>query len=205
MPVGTQSGSLVTVTTSESALAPAVRAGAVALAVAVTAAAAQVAVPLPFTPVPLVFTPLAVLLAGSVLGSRLGFLSQVIYVAAGVAGLPVFAPAPNLLPGAAHLLGPTGGYLMAYPLAAWVAGRLAERGWDRRYWTAAAAMLLGLGVIYVGGVSWLAAMFTHSLDGALTLGFRWFVALDVLKVLAGAMVLPQAWRFVRGTPASGTR
>ncbi len=198
MAVSAQSGSFVTVATSDSSLAPAIRAGAVALAVVVTAAAAQVAVPLPFTPVPLVFTPLAVLLAGSVLGARLGFLSQVLYLAAGIAGLPVFAPAPNLLPGAAHLFGPTGGYLLAYPVAAWLTGRLAERGWDRRYWTSVAGMLLGLTVIFAGGVAWLAALFTHSLDGALTLGFRWFIALDVLKVLAGAMVLPQAWRFVRG-------
>ncbi len=100
--------------------------------------------PLPFTAVPFVLTPMVVLLAGAALGSRLGALSQMLYLAAGAAGLPVFAPSVTLPPGALRLLGPTGGYLLAYPVAAFVTGWLAERGWDRRYLSSAAAMLLGL-------------------------------------------------------------
>jgi biotin transport system substrate-specific component len=192
-----RSGSLLTASISQTALRPIINIAAVALAVVVTAAAAQVSVPLPFTPVPLVFTPLAVLMCGAVLGSRLGLAAQVAYLAAGIAGLPVFAPSVTLPPGAFRLLGPTGGYLMAYPVAAFVVGYLAERGWDRRYVTSLGAMLVGLAIIFTGGVSWLAATVTHSLSLAVTAGLQWFIALDVLKVAAGAMVLPQAWKVIR--------
>jgi biotin transport system substrate-specific component len=189
-----QSGSVLEVSLSQSALGPAIKAGAVALAVALTAAAAQASVPLPFTPVPLVFTPLAVLLTSAALGSRLGLAAQLAYLAAGMAGLPVFAPSAQLPPGALRLFGPTGGYLMAYPLAAYMTGALAERGWDRRYWSSLAAMLVGLSIIFLGGVGWLALTVTRSFDAALTAGLRWFIVLDVLKIAAGAMVLPQAWK-----------
>ena len=167
------------------------------LAVAVTGAAAQVSVPLPFTPVPLVLTPLAVLVTSAALGARLGTAAQLAYLMAGVAGLPVFAPSAALPPGPLRLLGPTGGYLIAYPFAAFLTGLLAERGWDRRYWSSLAAMLIGLAVIYLGGVSWLALTVTRSLAAAVTVGLQWFVLLDVLKLAAGAMILPQAWRLLK--------
>ena len=112
---------------------------------ALTAAAAQISVPLPFTTVPLTLQPMVVLVGGLALGSRLGAASQMLYLAAGIAGLPVFAASATLPPGALRLLGPTGGYLMAYPLAAFVAGYLAERGFDRRYLTSVLAMLRRLG------------------------------------------------------------
>ena len=190
------SGSLLEVSVSQSTLAPAIKLAAVMLAVAVTAAAAQVSVPLPFTPVPLVLTPLAVLVTSAALGSRLGMAAQAAYLLAGMIGLPVFAPSVQLPPGPLRLLGPTGGYLMAYPLAAFVTGYLAERGWDRRYWSSLAAMLLGLAVIFAGGVSWLALTVTPSMSAAVTVGLRWFILLDVLKLVAGAMILPQAWKLL---------
>jgi biotin transport system substrate-specific component len=171
------------------------------LAVVVTAAAAQIAIRLPFTPVPFVLTPLAVLLAGAALGSRLGFVAMVMYLAAGIAGLPVFAPSIDLPPGALRLIGPTGGYLLAYPFAAAVTGYLAERGWDRHYLGSAAAMLVGLSLIFLGGIAGLALFFTHSLSAALTQGLKWFIALDVLKVLLAAMILPSAWRLLGPSPA----
>src|SRR5262245_12847299 len=115
---------------------------------ALTAAAAQISIPLPFTAVPLTLQPMVVLLGGLALGSRLGLASQVVYLAAGIAGLPVFAASLTLPPGALRLLGPTGGYLMAYPMAAYVAGYLAERGFDRRYVTSVIAMLVGLSIIF---------------------------------------------------------
>src|SRR5437867_7096004 len=90
------------------------RVGAVAFVTILTAIAAQVSVPLPFTPVPFTFQPMLVLIGAAALGARLGAANQVLYLAAGLAGLPVFAASPVLAQGAARLLGPTGGYLMAY-------------------------------------------------------------------------------------------
>src|SRR5689334_14647995 len=107
-------------------LARATAAAAVVFIAALTAAAAQFSVTLPFTAVPLTFQPTVVLLGGLVLGARLGMASQVLYLAAGIAGLPVFAPSLVLPPGALRLLGPTGGYLMAYPFAALAVGYLAQ-------------------------------------------------------------------------------
>src|SRR5688500_11650669 len=129
-------------------MAPAIRAAAVVLLTALTAAAAQVSVPLPFTPVPLTLQPMVVLLGGAALGPGLGLASQVLYLAAGIAGLPVFAASPTLPQGPFRLLGPTGGYLMSYPFAAWLTGWLASRGFDRRYLTSLLAMMAGLSVIF---------------------------------------------------------
>ena len=194
MPAHASTGSLVSVSLQQSSLAPQIKVGAVVLATSLTAAAAQFTMPLPFTAVPFVLTPLVVLLTGAALGARLGALTQVLYIALGIAGLPVFAPSVTLPPGAFRLIGPTGGYLLAYPVAAFVTGWLAERGWDRRYLSSAAAMLLGLAIIFAGGVSWLAASVTHSLPAALTGGLSPFIALDVIKVAAAAAILPATWK-----------
>src|SRR5215813_8280396 len=110
------------------------RAGAVAFVTVLTAIAAQISIPLPFTPVPFTFQPMVVLVGAMALGSRLGMASQ--FLGLGAIGLPVFAASPALSQGVARLFGPTGGYLMAYPFAAFVAGWLAERGFDRHYATA---------------------------------------------------------------------
>jgi biotin transport system substrate-specific component len=172
------------------------RVAVVALAVALTAAAAQFTMPVPFTAVPFALTPLVVLLSGAALGSRLGFATQAIYLALGAAGLQVFVPSLTLPPGALRLAGPSAGYLWAYPVAAFVTGWLSERGWDRRFVTSAAAMLIGLTIIFAGGVSWL-TVFTRSVPAAMAQGFVPFVVLDVVKVLAAAVILPQTWRLVR--------
>jgi biotin transport system substrate-specific component len=197
MPVHVSSGSLVSVSLGRSSLAQPIRVGLVVLAVALTAAAAQFTMPLPFTAVPFVLTPLVVLLTGAALGARLGALTQVLYIALGIAGLPVFAPSVTLPPGALRLIGPTGGYLLAYPVAAFVTGWLAERGWDRRYLSSAAAMLLGLAIIFAGGVSWLAVGFSHTLTAAFAGGLLPFIALDTIKVAVAAAVLPAAWRITK--------
>jgi biotin transport system substrate-specific component len=177
-------------------MATPLRVAVVALAVALTAAAAQFTAPLPFTAVPFTLTPLAVLLTGAALGSRLGALSQALYLAAGIAGLSVFSPSATLPPGGLRLLGPTGGYLMAYPLAAFLTGWLAERGWDRRYGTSLAAMFAGLAVIYLGGVSWLMAAFHPSLTAAVTMGLAPFLVLDLAKAAVAAWVLPRTWKLI---------
>jgi biotin transport system substrate-specific component len=171
------------------------RVGAVVFITALTAVAAQISVPLPFTPVPFTFQPMVVLIGSAALGARLGVMSQLLYLALGVAGLPVFAASPVLPQGAARLLGPTGGYLMAYPLAAFVAGSLAERGFDRRYLTAVVAMACGLAVIFAGGVAWLAMVVqpARGFRSALAAGFFPFIVADLLKLIVAGAVMPGLW------------
>jgi biotin transport system substrate-specific component len=188
---------LDTVTTRDDArgLQVAQRAAAIAFVTVLTAIAAQVSIPLPFTPVPFTLQPMIVLLGGAALGARLGMTSQLLYLTLGVAGLPVFAASSTLPPGAARLLGPTGGYLMSYPFAAFVAGWLAEGGFDRRYVTSVLAMAAGLVVVFTGGVLWLALYVKPSrgFAGALAAGFIPFVLADLLKLLVAAGVMPGLW------------
>jgi biotin transport system substrate-specific component len=169
--------------------------GAVMFVTVLTIVAAQISVPLPFTPVPFTFQPMVVLVGAAVLGSRLGASSQLLYLALGVAGLPVFAASPVLPQGVARLFGQTGGYLMAYPLAAFAAGWLAERGFDRRYLTAFLAMACGLAIVFAGGVAWLAivAQPARGLSGALAAGLYPFLAADLVKLGASAGVTPSLW------------
>lgn len=178
----------------------AIRAAAVVLLAALTAAAAQISIPLPFTPVPFTLQPMVVLLGGAVLGSRLGMASQVLYLLAGLAGLPVFAASPVLPQGALRLLGPTGGYLMSYPFAAFLAGWLAERGFDRRYFTSVVAMGAGLVVVFACGVTWLAlfARPAAGFDVALRTGLYPFVPADVFKIFLAAAVMPGLWKVLKG-------
>src|SRR5215218_9251855 len=181
-----------------------IRVGAVLFVTALTAAAAQVSVPLPFTPVPFTLQPMIVLLGGAALGSRLGMSSQVLYLLAGLAGLPVFAASAVLPQGIGRLMGPTGGYLLSYPIAAFVAGWLAERTFDRRYLTSLVAMTTGLAVVFAMGVAWLAfaaAPAPVGLTHALQTGLYPFLPADVIKVVLAATVLPTVWRFI-GRPST---
>lgn len=167
-----------------------VRAGAVLFAAALTGAAAQLSVPVPWSAVPFTMQPAAVLFAGAVLGARLGAVSQVLYLLLGVTGAAMFAVSPALVPGLARLLGPTGGFLMAFPVAAYTAGALADRGWTRTCAGALGAMSAGLAVLYAGGAAWLAM-----LAGPAALGTLWpFAASDLVKVAAMAALLPAAAR-----------
>ena len=171
------------------------RIGAVVFITVLTAVAAQISVPLPFTPVPFTFQPMVVLVGAAALGSRLGLASQVLYLALGIAGLPVFAWSPALPQGAARLFGPTGGYLMSYPFAAFLTGWLAERGFDRRYLSAVFAMLCGLVVVFTGGVSWLMLAGSRlGLAAALAAGFYPFVVADFTKLLVASGVMPALWK-----------
>jgi biotin transport system substrate-specific component len=191
------------------ALARAIPAAAVLFVTALTAAAAQVSVPMPFTPVPLTLQPMIVLLGAAALGGRLGAVSQALYLAAGVAGLPVFAASPMLPQGAARLFGPTGGYLISYPVAAFVVGWLAERGMDRRYLTALVSMAAGLAVIFSSGVAWLALSLdpvhpARAIGRALAAGFYPFIIADVVKLLVATGALPGVW-WLTGRRGSGSR
>ena len=160
-----------------------------------TASAAQLSFPLPFTPVPFTIQPMIVLVGAAALGSRLGALAQILYLMLGIAGLPVFAFSPELPQGVARLMGPTGGYLMAYPIAAFVTGLLAERGLDRHYLTSILAMSAGLSVIFAGGVLWIARV--AGIETALATGLYPFIVVDIVKVVAAGLVLPTAWKFLR--------
>ena len=157
----------------------------------VTALCAQSAVPLPFSPVPLTGQTFGVLLSGALLGPRLGLLAMLLYLAEGGFGLPFFAGGAS---GPARLLGPTGGYLLAYPLAAWITGALAMRGWDRRPLFMLAAMLLGSLAILALGAAFL-ARFVGPHD-ALWRGVFPFLPGDVLKALLAAGLLPLGWRWI---------
>lgn len=157
----------------------------------VTAAAAQVEIRLPWTPVPVTGQTFAVLLCGAVLGARRAFLAQMLYLCEGAMGLPFFSGGAA---GFAYLLGPTGGYLMAFPFAAAVTGALAERGWDKHFVTMFAAMLLGSAVIFGLGLAQLSRFVPSSqLLGA---GLLPFVPGDLVKSSLSALAFPATWSLV---------
>jgi biotin transport system substrate-specific component len=163
------------------------RAVAVLSGVALVALAAQIAIPLPGTPVPMTLQPLAVLLVGGMLGPGLGAASLLVYLALGAAGLPVFTPYG--LPGVVRLFGPTGGYLLAYPIAAYAVGRLVGDG--RRWTRITLAVLAGLALIHLGGLAQL-LIITHSLSAAARLGTLPFLAGDLAKLVIAVLVLRPA-------------
>jgi biotin transport system substrate-specific component len=147
---------------------------------------ARVSVPLPFTPVPLTLQNFGVLAVGLLLGSRRGFAALALYLLEGAVGLPVFSPSLVLGVGIARLLGPTGGFLLAYPLVAFVAGYLYEHTSRRFGWAALSAVAAEL-VLFASGLGWLAVL-THSISLALKFGLYWFVFAEVIKVLMAAGV-----------------
>ena len=169
------------------------RVTAVILGAAFVALAAQIAVPLPGTPVPMTLQPLAVLLVGGLLGARLGATSMVLYLALGIAGLPVFTPTVPLF-GIARLLGPTGGYLLAYPVAAWVVGATVREGWE--WWRVALGVLAGLMLIHVGGLAQLAIL-TGNVSAAARLGTLPFLLGDLGKLAVAVAVLTKLTPAVR--------
>jgi biotin transport system substrate-specific component len=191
-------GTLLTTWTAGTEMSAATRVAAVLFITAATAAAAQISVPLGVTPVPLVMQDMVVLLGGAALGSRLGMAAQVLYLLAGISGLPVFAASPVLPQGPLRILGPTGGYLLSYPFAAFLTGYLAERGFDRRYSTSVLAMAAGLVVIFAFGVPWLAwfARPAVGFNAALHAGLYPFLLGDVFKIFLGAAILPGIWKLV---------
>ncbi len=158
---------------------------------AVIALEAQIAIPLPFTPVPLTLSPLAVLMVGIVLGSRRGAAAAVLYLLEGLSGLPVGAQGHG---GPLWLIGPTAGYLYAYPFAAFIAGWFSERSWGQDIFRAFCAMLIALSVIYLGGWSWLAILVGPR--AAFTIAIVPFVIADLVKIAIGAAILPWAQRLI---------
>ena len=157
------------------------------------AVCARVSVLIPGTPVPLTLSNFAVLLVGLTLGSRRGFAALVLYLVEGTSGLPVFSLSAAGLGGIAQMLGPTGGYLLAYPLVAFVAGWLFERS-EKTFARAALAGVAGEILLFAIGLSWL-TVFTHSLAKAFLYGLYWFLFAEVFKVVLAAAL---GTRFGRG-------
>jgi biotin transporter BioY len=154
-----------------------------------TAAAAQLKIPM--FPVPITGQTFVVLLAGALLGSRLGAMAMVAYLIEGASGLPFFQ---GFSGGIGHILGPTGGYLVAFPAAAYVTGAFAEHGWDKRFLTAAAAMTIGSLVILLTGWAWLLQLFAPA--AAFAKGVAPFIIGDVVKIILAAAALPAGWKLL---------
>ena len=174
----------------------------VVLGAGLIAAAAQVAIPLGFTPVPVTGQTFAVLLVGSALGTVRGGAAGSLYVLVGLLGVPVYADGQG---GWDVVAGASGGYLIAFPLAAALTGWLAERRWDRRFNSAISAMLTGNVLIYAIGLPWLALELNTGLERTLELGFYPFVIGDVIKLYLAAALLPTAWRLLGGRRDSSER
>ena len=160
-----------------------------------TALAAQVVIPIPANPVPITGQTFAVLLTGAVLGSRAGAGSQLIYWVMGAAGLPFYS---NATGGWEAATGATAGYLVGFVVAAWVVGKLAERGQDRTIDSALPAFLAGNMIIYIFGVTWLfiSVPSITSMLQASAVGFFPFAIGDALKILAAGLLLPAAWKMI---------
>ncbi len=172
---------------------------AIVLGALLVAAAAQVSIPLPGTPVPMTLQPMAVLLVGGLLGARLGALSMILYLAMGAAGLPVFTPSPLLLPGIARLFGQTGGYLLAYPIAAYAVGVLTP-GWqpgvNKPWLRTALGVISGLLLIHLGGLAQLAIL-TGNLSAAARFGTLPFLLGDLLKIAVLVPILARLTPTIR--------
>ncbi len=177
------------------ALAPLDWTRAVSLVVAFSllmALSAQVVIPV--GPVPITGQTFAVLLTGALLGSRLGAMAMIVYLIEGASGLPFFYGGTS---GIGHLLGPTGGYLVAFPAAAFITGAFAEHGWDKRFPTAVAAMAIGSAVIMLSGWAWFALVSNTPLSIAFQVTVLKFIPGDIIKILLAAAVLPSGWALLR--------
>ena len=149
----------------------------------------------PFYPVPMTMQTLVVLGLGMALGSRLGVAAVMLYMFEGAMGFPVFSGTPEKGMGVAYMMGPTGGYLLGFVVAAWVTGFLAERGWDRGFVSTASAMVIGNGVIYAFGLLWLGSILGWD-KPIIEWGMTPFLLGDFTKVLLAAIIMPTVWKMV---------
>ena len=168
----------------------------VALAIGGTAfiaAMAQISFPLPGSPVPFTGQTLAVLLLGSAYGANLGIATLSLYIAAGVAGLPVFTQSTH---GLSHLTGATGGYLVGMAFASYISGFLAQKKFDQRFSTVIPTMVISNLIIFTFGVLWLQHVTAQSWNWTIAHGFNPFIAGEALKIAIASTSLPVVWRLV---------
>ena len=150
-------------------------------------------------PIPITGQTFAVTLTGALLGSRLGAAALIAYLIEGAAGLPFFAGGTG---GIGVLLGPSAGYLVSFPAAAYITGAFSEHGWDRRFLTAAAAMAIGSLVILLGGWAWLMVYLRATPLAAFKIGVAPFLVGDVVKIILAAAVLPTGWALLKRKASS---
>ena len=151
-------------------------------------------------PIPITGQTFAVTLTGALLGSRLGAAALIAYLIEGALGLPFFAGSRG---GIGVMLGPSAGYLVSFPAAAYITGAFAEHGWDRRFLTAAAAMAIGSVVILLGGWAWLMVYLRATPLVAFKMGVAPFLIGDVIKIVLAAAVLPTGWAFLKRRASGG--
>ncbi len=159
---------------------------------AVMALSAKIAIP--FYPVPVTMQSLAVLLIGAAFGARLATATVVLYLVEGALGLPIFAGTPAHGVGLPYMLGPTGGYLVGYVLAAFAVGVFAERGADRSVPKLLGAMTLGHAILFAAGYGWLAHLI--GAEAAWTGGVMPFLLGTVVKTLLAALLVPSVWNLI---------
>ncbi|HEX6730418.1 MAG TPA: biotin transporter BioY [Pyrinomonadaceae bacterium] len=150
-------------------------------------------------PIPITGQTFAVTLTGALLGSRLGAAALIAYLIEGSLGLPFFAGSAG---GLSVLIGPRGGYLLAFPAAAYITGAFAEHGWDKRFLTAVAAMTIGSVVILLVGWAWLTMILRSSPLTAFQIGVAPFIVGDIVKILLAAAVLPTGWAILKKQASS---
>jgi len=156
-------------------------------------------VEIPLQPVPFTFQSLVVLTLGVVFGPVLGLATVLAYLAQGAIGLPVFAGTPEKGLGLAYMVGPTGGYLLGFAIAAYATGWLARARWDRNIITMVFAMLIGNVIIYTFGVAHLASLI--GFDKAVEFGLKPFIVFDIIKTAAAAIIIPSLWKLFSGKPS----
>ncbi len=156
------------------------------------ALSAQIVIPIGL--IPITGQTFVVLLTGALLGSRLGAMAMMVYLIEGASGLPFFRGGAS---GLAHLFGQTGGYLAAFPAAAFITGAFAEHGWDRRFLTAVAAMAIGSVVIMLSGWAWFSLITNTSALKAFELTVLPFLPGDIIKIVLAATALPAGWHLLK--------
>ncbi len=153
---------------------------------------AQLRILLPFSPVPVTGQTLAVILIGALYGSKRGAMTILLYLSEGSMGLPVFAGGSF---GFAYLFGPTGGYLIGFVGAAFITGLLAENGWDRKFDRGIFAMIAGISVIYLVGLTWLGIYV--GFNKVMALGLYPFIPGELLKITIASSLLPLGWKLLK--------